>query len=182
MITLDPSENLHIAFQMMVHAAKTFPHLTNRQLRGMFTHWLPESLHPYNYFTGMVSEAAVRAIIDMKRVYKGGEVVREHQEKQQRTLTAYIGTMREADTWDFNAFETRVKTLGAVNITTRKENYLLARKNATYENQGIRLLRWDQLPVTVKSMVCTHLLNDIANRRDFIYDIPVKLMPFAEVY
>lgn len=167
MTITDPSENLYIAFDLMVYAAKNHPQLTDRQLRNAFTHWLPESLIPYNMFTGMVSEKAVAELVAMKGKFKKDTLVREHREKQQKMLTAFIGDMRKSGEWDFHRLEARVRSLGPVNITTKKENSDLSKKDATYENLGIRLIRWESLTAEVRNLILKNLMRGIANAWDF---------------
>ena len=158
-------------FELIQICIKNKPHVTDREMRSMITHVFSSTLKPYTVFTGFVSEAAVQAIEEMKGVYQGHQVVREHPERIQTKITQMIKEMRQTNYWDFEEFEERVRGLAFVNITTFKENSELRKKDASYESLGIRLVPWESLSVDVRRIVRESLLRpDIANRGDWLID------------
>ncbi|HBH6890677.1 hypothetical protein QO199_24530 [Serratia bockelmannii] len=158
-------------FDLIQVCIKNKPHVTDREMRSMFTHVFSSTLKPYTVFTGFVSESAVKAIEEMKGKYQGHKVVREHPEKFQTKITQLIKEMRETRNWNFEKFEEKVKALAYVNITTAKENSALSKKDASYESLGIQLVHWKSLNVDVRRIIRQSLLRaDIANRGDWPID------------
>ncbi|MFA1240977.1 hypothetical protein ACCC84_21955 [Serratia odorifera] len=165
------SMTLKDVFELIQLCIQAKPQVTDCDMRSMITHLFPRTLKPYTEFTGKVSEDAIAVIEEMQGNYQGHKVIREHPHKIQTSITQLIKQMRETDDWNFDAFETQIRKLSVVHITTTDENTKLRRKGASYESLGIKLIPWVELNADVRRLIRKKLLrSDIANRAEWLID------------
>jgi hypothetical protein len=115
------------------------PLVTDSRARAWYSHVMAKSVtRRIRRFSGKVSRAAVRDTID--------QLVLEHFERMQTTLTALVAKHHKKKKPTPNEFISLVQKLEHVHIVTRSENYSARRAKGNYRAAGITLVRWKDIP------------------------------------
>lgn len=155
-------ETLRDAYRVMVYVSQHTP-ATARRVRTILTHSYPDLLASYTRFSGYVSQAALEEAA--VNGYRKGVFIREHHLRMQSSLTEWIkqGFLDHG----FKAFEDKVIELSEIHITLKSENSKLISKAASYQNLGISLIHWKDIPPISRHVFHKILKGKVKNLVEF---------------
>jgi hypothetical protein len=136
------------------------PNVTPSRARAWYTHVMAESVKlRVRQFTGLVSRAAVAG--------DGTGLRLEHYRRIQTTLTDLVNRHRQNGP-NLEEFLCTLLDYEAVHIVTIEENYAAMRAKGDYEEAGIVLMPWHEVPSVRRGELWTAMLRGkVANAEYF---------------
>ncbi|WP_431819414.1 hypothetical protein [Burkholderia sp. F1] len=136
------------------------PNVTPSRARAWYTHVMAESVKlRVRQFTGLVSKAAA--------VGNGTGLRLEHYKRIQTTLTDLVGR-HQKDGPNLEEFLRTLIGYEAVHIVTTEENYAAMRAKGDYQEAGIVLLPWTDVPSDRRRELWTTMLKGkVANAEQY---------------
>jgi hypothetical protein len=136
------------------------PNVTPSRARAWYTHVMAESVKlRVRQFTGLLSRAAVAG--------DGTGLRLEHYRRIQTTLTDLV-TRHRQDGPNPNEFLRMLLAYEAVHIVTIEENYAAMRAKGDYDEAGIVLVPWHEVPADRRGELWTTMLRGkVANAEQF---------------
>lgn len=137
------------------------PNVTAGRARAWYTHIMAESVkRRIRQFTGRVSKSAVAG--------EGTGLRLEHYKRIQTTLTELVERHRKEQLNDSGEFVRTLIDFETVHIVTAEENYAAMKAQGNYEQAGIVLVSWDQIPTERRGVLWTKMLRGkVANADRF---------------